>query len=84
MDVRVVIDGTTILDKTFKPSGVSGNGRISGLEFLKVKSGTHLVEVFIRDDSPAFRMVFSGEVVFEKGKVHILAYNDKTDEFVLR
>jgi len=28
--------------------------------------------------------VFAGEIVFEKGKALILAYDERTDEFVLR
>ncbi len=84
MSVRVIVDGVTILDETYKPSGISGNGRISALEFLEVESGTHQVEVLIKDDSDEFRSVFAGDVNFEKGKVLILAYDDRTDTFVLR
>ena len=84
MTVRVLIDGVTVLDKTFKPSGVSGNGRVAGLEFIEVETGVHQVEVFIKDDSDEFRTVFSGAVSFEKGKVNILAYDEKSDTFVLR
>jgi hypothetical protein len=84
MSVRVIVDGATILDETYKPSGISGNGRISALEFLEVESGTHQVEVLIKDDSDEFRSVFAGDVNFEKGKVLILAYDDRTDTFVLR
>jgi hypothetical protein len=84
MSVRVVVDGTTILDEVYKPSGISGNGRISALEFLEVEPGTRRVEVWVRDDSEEYRPVFSDEVVFEKGKVLILAYDEARDVFVLR
>lgn len=84
MSVRVVIDGETALDDIFEPTGVSGNGRIAALEFVEVETGIRHVEVFIKDDSDDFRLVFSGEVNFEKGKVNILAYDEKTDTFVLR
>lgn len=84
MSVRVVIDGETEFEDVFKPSGISGNGRIAALEFFEVDPGTRHVEVFIKDDSDEFRLVFSGEVNFEKGKVIVLAYDEKTDTFVLR
>lgn len=84
MSVRVVIDGETEFEDVFKPTGLSGNGRIAALEFLEVDPGTRLVEVFIKDDSDDYRLAFSGEVNFEKGKVNILAYDEKTDTFVLR
>jgi len=84
ISVRVIVDGVTILDDTFDPSGISGNGRISALKFLEVESGTHQVEVLIRDDSDEYRSAFSGEVEFEKGKVLILSYDEQNDVFVLR
>ena len=84
MSVRVVIDGETVFEDVFKPTGVSGNGRIAALKFLEVESGVHIVELFIKDDSDDFRLAFSGEVNFEKGQVSILAYDEKTDTFVLR
>lgn len=84
MSVRVLIDGEVVLDKVYEPSGISGNGRIAGLEFLEVETGLHQVEIFIKDDSDEFRAVFSGEVIFEKGKVQVLAYDDSNDVFVLR
>lgn len=84
MSVRVVVDGVTILDETYNPSGVSGNGRISALEFLEIESGTHQLEVLMKDDSDEYRSVFSGDVEFAQGKVLILAYDDVNDVFVLR
>jgi quinol-cytochrome oxidoreductase complex cytochrome b subunit len=84
ISVRLIVDGETILDDTYDPSGISGNGRISALEFLTVEPGAHHVEVWMKDDSNDYRLVFSGEVNFEKGKVLILAYDEKTDMFVLR
>lgn len=84
MSVRVVVDGATMLDETYKPSGISGNGRISALEFLEIEPGTRRVEVWVKDDSDEYRSVFSGKIVFEKGKALILAYDEARDVFVLR
>ena len=84
ISVRVLVDGESILDETYKPSGISGNGRISALEFLNVAPGAHQVEVWIKDSSDDYRLVFSGEVNFEQGRVWVLAYDEKTDTFVLR
>ncbi len=84
ISLRVVVDGETILDETYKPSGISGNGRISALEFLEIGSGAHQVEVWIKDDSNDYRLSYSGEVNFEKGRALILAYDEKLDAFVLR
>lgn len=84
ISLRVTVDGETMLNKTYKPSGISGNGRISALEFLEIKSGAHQVEVWIKDNTNDYRLSFSGKVDFEKGRVYILAYDEKLDEFVLR
>ena len=84
MSVRVIVDGVTVLDETFKPSGISGNGRISALEFLEIESGTHQVEVLMKDDSDEFRAAFSGEVEFAQGSILILAYDEANDVFILR
>jgi len=84
ISVKVIVDGKTILEDTYKPSGVSGNGRISALKFLEIQSGKHQVEILIKDDSDEYRSVFAGEINFEPGRVLILAYDDKTDTFVLR
>jgi len=84
ISVRVLVDGEIILDETYKPSGISGNGRISALEFLEIEPGAHRVEALIKDDSKDYRSVYSGEITFEQGRVLILAYDEKTDTFVLR
>jgi ferredoxin len=84
LSVRVIVDGKTILDETYKPSGISGNGRISALEFLEIEPGAHRLEALIKDDSKDYRSVYSGEITFEQGRVLILAYDEKTDTFVLR
>lgn len=84
ISVRVLLDGDVMLDETYKPSGLSGNGRISELAFLEVAPGTYQVEVFIKDDDGDFRSAYAGEVDFEKGKILILAYDENADVFVLR
>lgn len=84
ISLRVIVDGRTILDDTYEPSGISGNGRISALEFLVIEPGTHQVEVWMKDDSGDYRLSYSGEVNFEKGRALILAYDEKLDAFVLR
>ncbi|MEW5940714.1 MAG: 4Fe-4S dicluster domain-containing protein [Chloroflexota bacterium] len=84
ISVRVIVDGETILEETYDPSGISGNGRISALEFLQIEPGTRQVEVWIKDDSDDYRLAFSGEATFEQGRALILAYDEATDTFVLR
>jgi ferredoxin len=84
ISVRVMMDGNIILEKTYRASGVGSNGRVSALEFLEIKPGAHQTEVFMKDNADDFRPVFSQEVIFEKGKALILAYDEKANLFVLR
>ncbi len=84
ISVRVSVDGELILEDTYKPSGLSGNGRISALKFLEIESGMHQIEVLIKDDDGDFRSVYLGNVNFEKGQVLVLAYDETLDAFVLR
>jgi len=84
ISIRVLVDGTIILDQTYEPSGVSRNGRISALEFLQIESGTHQVEVWMKDDTNNFHQTYANRVDFEQGKILILAYDEKSDSFVLR
>jgi len=84
ISVRVLLDGEIILDETYQPSGVTGNGRVSALEFLQIQPGVHRLEVLIKDDSDEYRTAYAGEVAFEQSKVFILAYDERTDMFVLR
>jgi NAD-dependent dihydropyrimidine dehydrogenase PreA subunit len=84
ISLRVIVGGETILDETYQPSGLSGNGRISALEFLQIQPGAHRVELWLKDDSNEYRLVYSGEVNFERGRVLVLAYDEKSDVFMLR
>lgn len=84
ISVRVFLNGEVILDETYQPSGLSRNGRISALEFLQIAPGAHQVEIFIKDDDGEFRLAYSGDVYFEKGRAVVLAYDESRDEFALR
>ncbi len=82
--VRVLVDGEVILDKTYQPSGLSGNGRISTLEFLPLTAGAHQIEILLKDDVEDFRTVFSDEVIFEVSQVIVFNYDDKSNEIEVR
>lgn len=84
MSVRVFLDGEVVLDESYKPAGLSGNGRISALEFLQIRPGIHRVEVWLKDDAKEYRLAYAGEIIFEQGRVYVLAYNEQEDRFELR
>jgi len=84
VSVRVTADGKTIFEETYTPSGLSGEGRISNLEFLPIDSGTHLIEILLKDDQNDFRTVYSGQVNIEKAQVLLFTYDERSDTFSVR
>ena len=84
MSVRVIVDGVTILDETYKPSGISGNGRISALEFISIPSGSHQIEMLLKDDDKDFRTVFSDTLVLDVSQVVVFNYDNSSDAVIVR
>jgi len=82
--VRALVDGKVVLEKSYQPSGVSGNGRISALEFLPLASGAHQIEILLKDDGNDFRTVFSDKVVFAVAQVIVFHYDDKRNLVEIR
>ncbi|MBI3161190.1 MAG: cytochrome b N-terminal domain-containing protein [Chloroflexi bacterium] len=84
ISIRLIVDGETLLEKTYEASGLSGNGRIAGMEFIPISSGTHQVEILVKDDDQDFRTAYSGEVTVEKAKVLLFYYNERLGVFEAR
>lgn len=84
IEVRVLVDGEVVLDKTYKPSGISGNGRISALEFLEIAPGAHQVDVWVKDDANELRLSYSDKVEFTQSGIQLIFFEDKAGEFELR
>ncbi|MBK8782761.1 MAG: hypothetical protein IPO22_13345 [Anaerolineales bacterium] len=84
VSIILVVDGETILDETYRPSGVGSNGRISTLEFLPIPSGSHQIEMRLKDDENDYRVVFSDTIVLEKSQVVVFHYDDKSDMVTIR
>ena len=84
VSVRVTADGKTIFEETYTPSGLSGEGRISNLEYLPIDSGSHQIEILLKDDQREFRTVYSGQVTIEKAHVLLFTYDERSDTFSIR
>ncbi len=84
VSVVVVMDGKTILEETYQPSGVGGNGRISALEFLSIPSGSHQIEMRLKDDENDYRVVYSDTLDLSVGQVVVFSYDDKSDIVIVR
>ena len=84
VSVVVVMDGETILDETYQPSGIGGNGRISALEFLAIPAGSHQIEMRLKDDENDYRVVYSDTLDLSVGQVVVFSYDDKSDMVIVR
>ena len=84
VSVVVVLDGETILEETYQPSGVGGNGRISALEFLSIPAGSHQIEMRLKDDENDYRVVYSDTLDLSVGQVVVFSYDDKSDMVIVR
>jgi ferredoxin len=84
VSIVVVMDGETILEETYQPSGIGGNGRISALEFLAIPSGSHQIEMRLKDDENDYRVVYSDTLALSVGQVVVFSYDDKSDVVIVR
>ena len=84
VSIILVVDGETILDETYQPSGVGSNGRISALEFLPIPSGSHEIEMRLKDDENDYRVVYSDTLVLKESQVVVFYYDDKNDMVIVR
>ena len=84
VSIRLVVDGKTVLEETYQPSGVSGNGRISALEFISIPSGSHQIEMLLKDDDKDFRTVFSDTLVLDVSQVVVFNYDNSSDAVIVR
>ena len=84
ISIRLIVDGKILLEKTYKASGLSSNGRIAEIEFLPIPSGIHQIEIMIKDDDQDFRTAYSGEVMVEKTQVVLFYYDERLNTFEVR
>jgi hypothetical protein len=84
VSIRLVVDGETVLEETYQPSGVSGNGRISALEFISIPSGSRQVEMLLKDDDKDFRTVYSDTLTLDVSQVVVFNYDNSSDTVIVR
>ena len=59
--LRVGIDGATVLESSFPPAGIWGDGNSVAVERIRVEPGEHRVRVAIGDSLDAEEWSFTGE-----------------------
>ncbi len=81
VQVRLVVDGEPVLEKTFRPRGLRSEGTSDGMAVWWLAPGRHQVQILLNDDSREWRPVFDAEVDLASGRSLILYYNEEHDRF---
>jgi hypothetical protein len=81
--VRVALNGETVLQQSYRPSGLRREGMAFGLERVRVPPGEHEIKVWLMDDGQEWRPVFDQVVPVGEGRVQTLFFDREQDVFVL-
>ncbi len=78
------VDGELVVNQSYRPKGVRGEGEISAVEFYPLHPGLRQVDIRIKDDDGDWRTVYSDRIDIETAFVRTLIYDSKLDQFRLR
>jgi ferredoxin len=68
LDLRLVIDGQVMWQKHWQLQK-TGNGRVAVIEYLPVNSGAYQIQVWLKDDEQAERLIFDQSANIQAGQV---------------
>ncbi len=77
--LRILIDGEPVLEKSYPPQGLWGDGTSIAMETLELDVGTHLVEVGVSDtaDPEAWEYEGQKELEFTLKEHHVISFNSR-------
>jgi ferredoxin/coenzyme F420-reducing hydrogenase delta subunit len=77
--LRITVDGQNVLDRTYKPKGISGDGPSMALEHLALSAGAHSVQVEIADtpDPDKWTYQWRQQVEFQPHRTRVLLFESK-------
>ncbi|MFQ5434643.1 MAG: hypothetical protein ACE5FD_07185, partial [Anaerolineae bacterium] len=84
VQVRVVVDGQTAVEDTYRPRGIRREGAIYGMEQIWLAPGSYEVQVWLIDDETDWRSVFTGPINVAEGEVRDLLFDESEGIFHLR
>ena len=84
VQIRLLVDGEQVLERSYRPRGLRREGSIYGLENWWVAPGEHHLTINLMDDGASWRTVFSDTVTLAPGAAQILYFVHDQDKFVLR
>lgn len=79
--LRVWVDGQLVLDENHSPRGLRSEGKISGVDVISLPPGPHAIEVHMKDDDGAWRVLFSDSLQVAAWQIRTLVYDQLEDSF---
>ncbi|KPL87676.1 4Fe-4S dicluster domain-containing protein [Ardenticatena maritima] len=80
--LRLDIDGQTILDKTYAPSGIHKDGEVIVVEQLSLTPGAHTVHIWLMDDEQTWRYEAEKRIDIQPLQVVTLTFDEEAAAFV--
>ncbi len=82
--VELKIDGETVLDKRYSPSGLFHDGPAYVYEKLTVPEGTHEIQLRMRDSRrEVYNYTFTREMEFEPAEAAVIDFDENTKQFAV-
>ena len=82
--LQLIVDGERVLDHTYQPRGLRGEGSIYALEDWWLEAGDYQIEIMLMDDNETWQTAFNGSVTIAPGQVKIFFYDEAQSAFILR
>lgn len=79
VSVRIVVDGRTLLDRSFAPAGLSHDGASSGYWRAPLAAGPHRLQVSFRDDLRAEAPVYERDTTLTVAEGQIVLIDFRAD-----
>ncbi|MDQ7030454.1 MAG: hydrogenase iron-sulfur subunit [Ardenticatenia bacterium] len=81
--LRLVVDGVTVLERTYQPSGLRREGAVTVVEQVALSPGRHRLAFWMMDDGETWRPMVDREVDVAPYDVVTLAFDEEAGRFVV-
>lgn len=84
VQVRLMVDGTVVVERSFRPRGLRKEGASAGLITWWIAPGLYSVQIQLMDDGAEWRSVYQTEAEILAGSSYLLYYDEVQDRFIQR
>ena len=81
--LRLVVDGETRLERTYRPGGLRREGAVTVVEQVFLPPGRHRLEFWMMDDGETWELMVNREVNVTPYDVVVLAFDEEARRFVV-